>query len=341
VIDAAGINVRICPLDIDRRLSTRLLKRFIPSAYFRPVAPSNIKGLNRLVRELSPEFIFLNQVNLAVFAPALKPQLSPECKIVLLSHGLESTDLLHLIRLRTRLPLTSRPYLSSSLELGAAVLRESVLRTHIDCVCALSESDVVLEHWIGASRVDWLPRTIQAASLLWAPRGNYFGFVGTLDHAPNLEGLVLVLEELQAMAIECLRIRVVGGPARTGEWLSSKYGIVDYLGPLSDADLRAEARSWNAFLHPIFCHARGCSTKLASAIAWQIPVVTTTIGRRGYLWKDGDLIIADDPAGFARQCMDLLNPDAAEKARLNVVKVTQTSPTIDEVAMRMRALLEL
>jgi hypothetical protein len=80
---------------------------------------------------------------------------------------------------------------------------------------------------------------------------------------------------------------------------------------------------------------------LATAIAWQIPVITTTIGRRGYIWKEGDLTIADDPTAFARECVDLLSLNAAKIARLGVVKVAETSPTTGDVATRMRILLGL
>jgi Glycosyl transferases group 1 len=341
VIDAAGVRVRLCPLDGDRRFSTRLFRHFLPSAYFRPASLAGVDDLSRLILETTPDFVFLNQVSLAVLAEALKRQFSQKFKIVLLSHGLESTDLLHLIRLRKRLPLNGRLRPSPAMALGATILSESSLRAHIDVVCTLSEFDATLERWVGAARVDWLPRTVRSAPLSWAPKGNRLGFVGTLDHAPNIEGLVCVLEELQAIDLGSLRIRVVGGPPRTGEWLSSKFKGLDYLGFLNDDDLKVEARTWNAFLHPIFCQARGCSTKLATAIGWQIPIVTTAIGRRGYLWKEGNLIIANDAATFARQCVDLLNSDAAQKARMDVAKVAETSPTIDEVAGRMRIVLGL
>ena len=72
------------------------------------------------------------------------------------------------------------------------------------------------------------------------------------------------------------------------------------LGPLDDADLRGEAGSWNCFINPLFCLSRGCSTKLATALSWEIPVVTTSFGRRGYVWNDGTLSLAERPAEFWR-----------------------------------------
>ena len=116
-----------------------------------------------------------------------------------------------------------------------ALLAEAAFRPDVDIVCALSPFDVALEHWIGATRVGWLPRVIIAKPFDWHPSGERLGFIGTLDHAPNLEGLVTVLDRLTALKTGPLRIRVVGGPAKTGQWLAQNYSIVDYLGPLSDA----------------------------------------------------------------------------------------------------------
>jgi hypothetical protein len=110
---------------------------------------------------------------------------------------------------------------------------------------------------------------------------------------------------------------------------------------LDDPDLREEARTWNGFLHPIFCHPRGCSTKLATAIAWGIPIVTTSPGRRGYTWKTGSLLLAETPDDFASLCVDLLDRRRAEEARHGVVQIAASSPRIDDVATTLRVMLGL
>jgi hypothetical protein len=342
VINAAGINIQFCLSDGDRRLSTRILRRALSSRYFRPAEPGIIGAVARLSAEIQPDYVFLNQISLASLASQLRPYLPVSCKIVALSHGLESTDLLHLIRLRNRLPLTGRVRPTASTALGQAVLAENAMSRHLDFVFALSPFDVELERWIGASRVGWLPRIVEPNPIDWRPLGTRLGFVGTLDHAPNLEGLVAVLDQLvRHDDIGDLRIRVVGGPGSTGAWLVNKYPIVDYLGQLDDDELRAEAKTWNAFIHPIFCHARGCSTKLATAIAWCIPVITTTIGHRGYIWREGGFVVAKDAYEFALKCMELCNRLTATAARDEVAKVARTSPSREEVIAKFRDLLNL
>jgi hypothetical protein len=285
--------------------------------------------------------MFFNQVALAELAPKLRAFFPPPCKFVALSHGLESTDLLHHIRLRKRYPLSGRvrPWAASAL--GSAILAENRIRHHLDIVFALSPFDVELEHWVGAPRAGWLPRIIKPVEFQWCPAGNRLGFVGTLDHGPNLEGLVLVLEEFMRRGCpQELRIRVVGGSITLGQWLARTYPQVDYLGGLDDDRLRAEASTWNAFLHPIFCHPRGCSTKLATAISWRLPIVTTTSGHRGYEWRAGALVVADDPATFVDRCIDMCKIDVATEAQHAVEKLANSSPQRSDVAARLRKLLD-
>ncbi|MCP4309306.1 MAG: glycosyltransferase [bacterium] len=289
-------------------------------------------------REGTPDFVFLNQVALAPIASHVKRRVSGETGIVLLSHGLESTDLLHRIRLRRRLPLSGRVRPTGSVALGGAILAENRTRADIDLVLTLSPFDEELERWIGARRVAWLPRSIISNPLRWTPNGEYLGFVGTLDHAPNLEGLVLTIDALQSDST-VPRIRVVGGPDSVGQWLDDRYPCVDYLGRLDDLELEQEAATWNAFIHPVFCQARGCSTKLATALAWQIPIVTTTIGHRGYQWQSGALVVADDPKGFAQRCISMLDSDKALTAQRGVVEVVRSSPGVEQNVARLRDIL--
>ena len=190
-----------------------LVERCFTSPYFRPAEPSVFDAMARLLAERQPRFVFLNQVALAALVPDLRPLLNTGCKIILLSHGLESTDLLHLIRLRRRLPLSGRVRPTPAIALGHSILMESNFRKQIDLVCALSPFDAEIERWVGAARVGWLPRTIEPDPLEWRPIGERLGFLGTLDHAPNLEGLVNVLDSLICRETGSTRIRIVVVPS--------------------------------------------------------------------------------------------------------------------------------
>ena len=336
----AGFKLEMCLFDSDHRLLTRIGRRLFSSPYFRPAEPGLCRQIAQVRERTRAEFIFLNQTTLASLAPHLKT-MCPNSKIVVLSHGLESTDLLHAVRLRDRLPITVKAWPAANFVVGDVMIKESKFRSSIDAVCALTSFDAELEQWLGAQNVFWLPRTVSAAPLAWNPQPGRFGYVGTLDHAPNLEGLVNVLEVLSSVADERIRVRIVGGPQKIGLWLSHKFPLVDYLGPLAHTELEAEAASWNAFLHPIFLLARGCSTKLATALAWQIPIVTTEFGHRGYLWRRGRFTTGRNPADFARRCLELLDLECASAARKEVVEISSSSPSLDEVAAKLKSNLEI
>jgi len=335
-IGAAGVSLTMFPFDGDRPWSTRLKRLIDTSPFVRPFGDGLVGEIGRLAAKTRFDFVFLNQGVLSPIAPHIRPLLPGECKIVVLSHGLESTDMLHTIRLRGRMPLSSRLRPTPSVILGRVMLSEQQSREGVDAVCAISPFDVDLEKWLGTKRVTWIPRMVRPNPLDWRPAGHRLGFVGTLDHAPNLDGLVQILEVMAQDPAEHLRVRVVGGSRSIGAWLQRTFPNAEYVGPLDDPALDAEASSWTAFIHPIFCMPRGCSTKLATAIAWQIPIVTTSEGRRGYVWKDGEIPEADGPADFVRLCRALATDGLAAKVQQNIVRVANSMPSLAEVASQMR-----
>jgi len=208
---------------------------------------------------------------------------------------------------------------------------ESIQRQFIDHVFCLSEFEVGLERWIGSRSVSWLPRIVEIKPLAWQPNVGRFGFVGTLNHPPNAEGLNLFLKALVLHDVSA-RVRVVGGPIEAAQELSIKYPVVDYLGQLDDQQLAREAATWTCAVHPLFCYARGCSTKLATYLAWQIPVVTTPQGSRGYSWKEGNIPQANDPNGLVKLALSMNKPEVVAAARMDLAKVAATSPTLHDVA---------
>jgi hypothetical protein len=93
-------------------------------------------------------------------------------------------------------------------------------------------------------------------------------------------------------------------------------------------------------VHPLFFYACGSSTKLAVALGWQIPVVTTSAGRRGYVWTDGSIPSAESPADLAKLALKQLEPEAARTAREQVRDVVRSSPSPADVAAKVRRALD-
>lgn len=337
VLEAAGIDLTPLPFEPDRRLATRLLRRINSSPFLRPFEPDLLRRIEVAVRKARFDFVFLNQEVLASLGPFLRSVLPANCRIVVLSHGLEPVDLLHFIRLRRRLPLSGRVRPGASVLVGRILLAEQRFRQSVDGVCAISPFDADLERWLGAPRVIWLPRVVTSRPLHWQPVPGRLGFVGTLDHAPNLEGLAAILEVMTRQQVSGVKVRVVGA-RRIADWLAARYAHVEVVGALDDAALAAEAATWTAFLHPIFCLPRGASTKLAQGLSWELPIVTTAFGRRGYVWGEGGPLEADTPEAFVIACRSL-DPTAAERLRREVQRAVASSPTVASVAAQMRSFL--
>src|SRR5437868_4696817 len=91
VIKAAGVDLRFCVTNVDSRISTRILRRCAPTSYFRPADPTAPDQIRRQAEGASPDFIFFNQVEWAPIAGQIRRYLPNHCKIVILSHGLQST----------------------------------------------------------------------------------------------------------------------------------------------------------------------------------------------------------------------------------------------------------
>ena len=163
VIKAVDIALTILPFDPDRRFSTRLLRLVDSSPFVRPFAPDLLPRIEAAARQTPFDFVFLNQEVLATLGPFLRSRLGERCKIVVLSHGLEHTDLLHFIRLRRSLPISGRTRPAASVLLGRILLAEQHFRRFIDGVCAISPFDADVERWLGTRHVVWLPRVVTSA----------------------------------------------------------------------------------------------------------------------------------------------------------------------------------
>ncbi|MFL5240824.1 MAG: glycosyltransferase [Gemmataceae bacterium] len=332
---AAGFAVTTLDYEPDRRLRARLRRVLQPRPYANRLPPDLEDRIVNAVNEKTA-YVFLNQVDLAPLAENLKKRLGGRAKLVLLSHGLESVDHLHFLRARGLAGPFQKARPADLMNLARRLVAECNHRLHLDHVLCLSSFEAEIERWLGARQVQWLPRTISGTPLDWRPKGTFIGYVGTLDHAPNTEGLVLFLRALEGVRPPCLRVRVIGSPRKAAEQIANRYPFVDYLGPLTDSELREEAAGWNGFVHPLFCYARGCSTKLAVALGWQIPVLTTSPGCRGYIWQEGRLALGETPEELAALAVRMLDDETAQKAFHDVQRVVQTSPTLDEVAARVR-----
>jgi len=327
----AGFSLKKLKVDNDRRISNRVKRKIKSETYNYNFNHDNaIADIKNSLTD-SVKYIFLNQYVLRPLAKTIKENLGYGIKIVLLSHGLASVDYLHEIRATSVMSQKdiSNPEVNY---LGRLLVEETSHSPYIDHVFCLAPFEVEIEKWLGAKRATHIPRTINESPLNWKPIKGRVGYVGRLDHAPKKEGLLLVLNELKKTKGNIIELRIVGSPVEEGQKLSEAYEFVNYLGELSDEELREDASTWSTFINPIFCYAMGCSTKLAVALGWEIPIITTTMGIRGYVWKEGNIPITDEAENFANLVLEYSDPVKSTPIKEETQKIRNSSPNIVDIA---------
>ncbi|NCY21657.1 glycosyltransferase [bacterium] len=335
---AAGFELEFVTHGTDQKAVTRLHRKLFPERYPKLISGEFLLQVKEACRKHRPDFVFCNFTNYLPLAAQLRAILPAQVILVLLSHGLSSVDDVHRDR------IAREPFAKNHLRrlgpkiIGKAILTEMKGLPVFDHVFCLAEFEVPICRWLGARSVSWWPRTIpHGCELDWKPEGGRIGLVGTLDHPPNLEGVFLFCEALAKHKGTVPRLRLVTRSNAVAKDLRKRYEFVDDLGSLEDpGKMEAEAATWSAYIHPIFCLAMGCSTKLATGIAWGLPIISTEAGIRGYSWAEGNLLMAADANEMARLAIKIQDRKTAEAAKTETMKVQSTAPTLTAVSQLFR-----
>ena len=135
-------------------------------------------------------------------------------------------------------------------------------------------------------------------------------FVGNLGYFPNRDGVRWLCEAVLPELPAPVRVVVVGGgwPAPPDAPGVEYTGAVPDVGPWY--------READAALVPLRAGG-GTRIKILEAFAHGVPVISTPLGAEGLEAEDGThLLLAEDAAGFARRCAELLeSPALAERLR--------------------------
>lgn len=333
---AAGFRLNDVLFTPDRRLLTRLRIRLRRRHYHNHLPDDLVHRVVERVQATAARVVFANLNDLIPLGSALRAALPATVKLVLLSHGLASVDEVHTQRIARSGVRESRT--RADWMMAARLLAvETQHLSAFDHIFGLAAFETGICLWLGARSVSVLPRTVTPEFLSLKPSGDRVGCIGTMDHPPNEEGLWLLLRALAASPVGNLRVRLISRSHQVCAAAAAQYPFVDYLGPVEDpAAVHAEAGTWNAFLHPIFCHAMGCSTKVAVGLAWGLPVVTSDAGLRGYDWAAGALTTVNTPDSMAARVLALTQLPVAEAARQQVLAALRQAPTLAEVAAQAR-----
>jgi glycosyltransferase involved in cell wall biosynthesis len=320
-----------------KKFSDRIMIKLGLENYSMYDVEKDAPALIEYIRINQINLLFLNMASLVKYAKPVRQIFAEHVKIILLSHGNHSGDFLHLITKPLRRPSAIRR-IADRMRLGWLVSIESEYRVkYLDGVVTLSETERHLENWFGGRKVVFLPRRLYADFLPFDPIPGRIGFVGRLDHPPNLQGMSILLDQMRKNDHSKIKIRIVGAPESYGRELQQRYPFVEYLGELSDKDLEREVAGWSLLLNPVWWYSTGASTKLARAISWGVPIISTTAGMRGYEWKQGALLVADTPEEMIRLMLNVA-PDLAQVRHWadQTRTIAVNGPTIEDLAAKIR-----
>jgi GT2 family glycosyltransferase len=190
--------------------------------------------------------------------------------------------------------------------------RELAMVAAADCTITHSqiEHDILAREAPGSAVVVWpMMLDFLGTSVGFEPRRDIC-FLGGYGHPPNVDAVRYFIKSiLPLIHAEEPGVRfLIAGSHPNQEVLALQSGQVEVLGMVEDLrDLFDRAR---VFVCPLR-YGAGVKGKVMSALSYGIPVVSTTIGIEGAgLTPEEDVLLADDPAEFARQTLRAYRDEA-------------------------------
>jgi glycosyltransferase involved in cell wall biosynthesis len=164
-----------------------------------------------------------------------------------------------------------------------------------------------------------------------SPNSCRLGFIGLLTYGPNRDGLIWfrdkVWPQIRSQKPE-MKLRIVGRLPLEKDYVAAD-GF-EYLGYVDDPT--EEMQSWSAMIVPI-PYGGGTRIKILDAFSKKCPIVSTTIGAHGIqVVHKKNILLADDPGEFARQCLSLSNaPERGKQLAEEGWKLFTEKYTWDEI----------
>ena len=168
-----------------------------------------------------------------------------------------------------------------------------------------------------AARVTVVPTGVDIAaykSEAGSGSGNNVMFLGSMDWPANIDGVEYFCEQVWPTVIASIpaaKFQVVGrNPPKRIQRLAS--GSIDIVGGVKS--VMPHLRAAPVFVVPLRIGG-GTRLKIYEAMAAERAIVSTTVGAEGLDYRAGtDLMIEDDPTGFANSVIALLrNPARREQ----------------------------
>ena len=168
-------------------------------------------------------------------------------------------------------------------------------------------------------------------------------FVGSMDWLPNIDGMRFFCAEVWPLVLrrfpECTLSIVGREPTREIKALAAEDHRIRVTGTVPDV----RPYLWESAVSIVPLRiGGGTRMKIYEAMAARLPVVSTTIGAEGLdIDPPRDIRIADSPADFAAQCIDLLSSvTAREDVAAAAWNLVATRFGWDNIAKQFESILE-
>ena len=155
-------------------------------------------------------------------------------------------------------------------------------------------------------------------------------FVGSLGYEPNADAILYfcdrILPLLRKVAASQFELQIIGAGRLISKQARKKLAQHPEIMLTVQVDNVAPFyQQADAVIVPLRAGA-GTRVKILEAFAWQVPVVSTSKGVEGLEVKHGQhALIADTPADFARQCVQLMaDPSLRDKLVQNGKSLVQS-----------------
>lgn len=177
------------------------------------------------------------------------------------------------------------------------------------------------------------------------PPGNTLIFTGSMDWLPNEDGIIYFVKEiLPKIRVRCpdVELRIVGRrPTIRLRRFAEKHAGVEVTGDVDD--IRPHLHAGKVYIVPLRVGG-GTRLKIFEAMAAGKAIVSTTIGAEGLPIHPGeDILLADEPNGFAEAVIELLHNvsrrESLERSARNLVESRYSwcavGATLDSVLRRI------
>jgi glycosyltransferase involved in cell wall biosynthesis len=300
-----------------RRLS--VLLRGIPDLADRLWAPHLVPAVLDFSKQVDPDIVQVEGLELAPYLAALRPAL-PRARFIYDAHNAEHILQRRAFRTDLRQPRRWPAALYSLIQARRLARYEAEVCRAVDRVLCVSDEDEAalrrLDHAIATVVV---PNGIELALYTppaTQPDGGTIVFTGKMDYRPNVDAALWfagdILPRVRRLCPTAV-FQIVGQtPAPAVQRLNGRGGVV-VTGAVPDT--RPHIAGAALYVAPLRMGG-GTRFKLLEAWALERPVVATRIGAEGFPVQPGrELLLADGAADFAAAVVQLLT-DRALAARL-------------------------